>query len=88
MKKRKIPLRLCLGCGMKKDKRELVRVVKTPEGDVLLDETGKKSGRGAYICPNINCFDAALKTKKLEKNLKQAINQDVIEKIRDILNEE
>lgn len=87
MKKRKVPMRLCLGCGSKKDKRELIRVVKTPEGEVFLDETGKKPGRGAYICPHLHCLEAALKTKKLEKSLRQSIDHNVIEKMRDTLNQ-
>ena len=56
MKTKKIPMRMCLGCGEMKPKRELIRVVKSKEGDISLDLTGKKSGRGAYICKSVECF--------------------------------
>ena len=61
MKPKKIPMRMCLGCGENKPKRELVRVVKSPEGEISLDLTGKKSGRGAYICRNAECLIKARK---------------------------
>ena len=66
MKERKIPLRMCTGCAEHKPKRELVRVVKSPEGEISLDLTGKKPGRGAYICPNADCLNKAKKAKRLE----------------------
>ena len=59
MKTKKIPMRMCLGCGEMKPKRELIRVVKSKEGDISLDLTGKKSGRGAYICKSVECFEKA-----------------------------
>jgi len=68
-KKKKIPERKCIGCGEKRAKKELLRVVRTPEGTVLLDFTGKKSGRGAYICMNVACLKKARKAKRLERNL-------------------
>ena len=61
MKTKKIPMRMCLGCGEMKPKRELIRVVKSKEGDISLDLTGKKSGRGAYICKSVECFEKARK---------------------------
>ena len=67
MKERKIPLRMCTGCGEHKPKRELVRVVKSPEGEISLDITGKKPGRGAYICPCADCLIKAKKARRLEK---------------------
>lgn len=64
---KKIPLRKCTGCGEMKPKRELIRVVKGPEGDISLDVTGKKAGRGAYVCPCLDCLADARKAKRLEK---------------------
>ena len=69
MKVKKIPLRMCTGCMEMKPKKELIRVVKTPEGEVTVDLTGKKSGRGAYICRNIECLEKAFKAKRLSRNL-------------------
>lgn len=65
MKTKKIPMRMCLGCGEMKPKRELIRVVKSKEGDISLDLTGKKSGRGAYICKSVECFEKARKARKV-----------------------
>ncbi len=80
-KPRKIPLRMCVGCQEKKNKRELVRIVRTPEGDIVLDATGKKAGRGAYICPLRECLEAAIKKKRLEKSLQQLISREVLEEL-------
>ncbi|MGR6836114.1 RNase P modulator RnpM [Syntrophomonas erecta] len=80
-KPRKIPQRMCVGCRQMKNKKELMRVVKTPEGDIQLDLTGKKSGRGAYICPNESCFNQAIKGKRLQKALEQEIPGEVIQLI-------
>ena len=82
---KKIPQRMCLGCQSRKDKRDLVRVVRTPEGEVLLDKTGKKNGRGAYICPNLDCLEQVMKTKRLEKSLEVEISTEVYEKLREAL---
>ncbi|MCL5677306.1 MAG: YlxR family protein, partial [Firmicutes bacterium] len=68
-KVRRVPMRLCLGCGQMKPKKELTRVVRTPEGLVDIDTTGKKSGRGAYLCRSAECLDIAIKGKKLERAL-------------------
>lgn len=73
MAEKKIPMRKCLGCNEMKPKRELIRAVKSPDGEITLDLTGKKSGRGAYICPNKNCFDKARKSKRFEKALDTSI---------------
>lgn len=67
MKEKKIPLRMCSGCGEHKQKRELVRVVKSPQGEISLDLTGRKAGRGAYICFNLLCLQKARKARRLEK---------------------
>lgn len=77
--KRKIPMRMCTGCGEMKPKLELVRVVKGPEGDVSVDLTGKKPGRGAYICHSAECLQAARKKRRLEKAFSCQINDEVYE---------
>lgn len=77
MKQKKLPLRKCLGCGEQKPKKELVRIVKSPEGDISLDLTGKKSGRGAYICHNSACLEKAKKAKRLERAFECAIPDEV-----------
>ncbi|MBS4031403.1 MAG: YlxR family protein [Clostridiales bacterium] len=78
MKIRKVPLRVCIGCQEQKSKRELVRIVRTPEGNIELDPTGKKAGRGTYICPNRHCLDAAVKGKRIERSLKHAISPTIV----------
>ena len=77
MKTKKIPMRLCLGCGEMKPKRELIRVVKSKEGDISLDLTGKKSGRGAYICKSVECFEKARKARKFERSFSCMISEDI-----------
>jgi len=77
--KRKIPMRMCVGCREMKPKKELLRVVKPAEGECSIDRTGKMSGRGAYVCPNAECFKKAQKTKALEKALEAAIASEVFE---------
>ncbi len=67
MKQKKLPLRMCAGCGEHKPKKELVRVVKSPEGEISLDLTGRKPGRGAYICPARDCLQKARKAHRLER---------------------
>ena len=77
MKTKKIPMRMCLGCGEMKPKRELIRVVKSKEGDISLDLTGKKSGRGAYICKGVECFEKARKARKFERSFSCMISEDI-----------
>lgn len=77
MKVKKIPLRKCTGCGEMFDKRELVRVVKSPEGEVSLDLTGKKAGRGAYVCRNSECLKKARKKKAFERAFQIAISDEI-----------
>lgn len=79
---RKIPLRMCVGCRERKNKKELTRIVRTPEGNVILDPTGKKAGRGAYICPNSVCLEKVVKSKGLDKALEVIIDQNVVEQLR------
>ena len=80
-KKKKIPQRRCVGCGETKDKKELVRVVRTPEGEVCLDLTGKKSGRGAYVCHSAACLRKARKSKRIEQNLEVGIPEELYDKL-------
>ena len=76
-KVKKTPQRQCLGCGEHRDKRELLRVVRAPDGTVSLDFTGKKSGRGAYICKNVACLKQARRTQRLSRNLECQIPEEV-----------
>ncbi len=86
MAERKIPMRKCLGCNEMKPKKELIRAVKSPDGEVSLDLTGKKSGRGAYICPDKNCFQKARKGKRLERALETTIPDNVYDAMAEELN--
>ena len=86
-KQRKIPQRQCVGCRTMKDKKALVRIVKTPEGEICVDATGKKSGRGAYICPNAECLRLARKSRKLEKSFSCRISDEVYDNMERELNE-
>ncbi|NMA33056.1 MAG: YlxR family protein [Clostridiaceae bacterium] len=79
MKKKRIPLRMCIGCHEMKPKKELIRIVRDKEGTISVDLTGKKSGRGAYICRNIDCLRNARKSKKLERAFETAMDETVYE---------
>ena len=92
MKQKKLPMRKCTGCGEMKEKRELIRVVKAPDvkndsgevieqGQVSLDLTGKKSGRGAYVCKSTDCFEKARKARRFERSLSCKIPEDVYEQM-------
>lgn len=74
---KKIPMRQCVGCREMKPKRELIRVIRTSEDAIQIDATGKKNGRGAYICPKRECLDLAVKSKGLERSLKIAIPKEI-----------
>ena len=78
---KKIPMRQCLGCREMKPKRELLRVVRSPEGEVSLDTRGKKPGRGAYVCPNADCQKKANKTRALSRALETAIPEEVMQRL-------
>lgn len=80
-RKRKIPLRKCVACQEMKPKKELVRVVKTPEDEVIIDVTGKKSGRGAYLCGDIHCFQLAKKNRALDRALKHAVQLELYDRL-------
>ena len=80
-KKRKIPERQCLGCNEHKPKIELIRIVRSPEGEISLDLTGKKSGRGAYICRSKKCFMRARKSKRIDKALDVSVPEEVYDRM-------
>lgn len=79
---KKIPMRQCLGCREMKPKRELIRVVRPPEGEIALDHNGKANGRGAYICPNADCLKKAERAKALERAFAVPVPKEIYEKLR------
>ena len=79
MSTKKIPLRQCIGCGEMKSKKEMIRVLKTAEQDILIDATGRKNGRGAYLCPSRECLRKAVKSRGLDRSFKMAIPKEVYE---------
>lgn len=85
MPAKKVPMRMCSGCGEMKPKRELVRAVKSPDGEISLDLTGKKSGRGAYVCKNMDCLKKARKAKRFERAFSCAIPDDVYRRMEEEL---
>ena len=88
MKSQKIPMRMCLGCNEMKPKKELMRVVKSPEDEISLDFTGKKNGRGAYLCKDVQCFEKARKARRFEKSLSCRIDESVYEVMTNELRKE
>ena len=80
-KVKKIPQRQCLGCNEHKPKAELLRVLRTPEGEIVLDFTGKRSGRGAYICKSVSCLSKARKSHRIERNLECPIPDEVYDRL-------
>ena len=78
---KKIPMRQCVGCGAMHDKRDMMRVVKTPEGDIALDFKGKMNGRGAYLCKDVNCLKKAGKNKGLERAFKMSIPEEIVTRL-------
>ena len=79
MSMKKVPLRQCIGCQEMKSKKEMIRVIKTAEDEIMLDATGRKNGRGAYLCPSRECLKKAVKGKGLERSFKMAIPKEVYE---------
>lgn len=79
------PQRTCMGCNEKKDKKDLIRIVKNKEGEVSIDKTGKQEGRGAYICDKIECLDKVIKSKRLERVLEIKISQEIYENLRGVI---
>jgi len=84
---KKMPMRKCIGCNEMKDKKELIRIVRNNVGEIDVDPIGKMPGRGAYICKSVNCFDTAVKAKRLERAFKNRIPDDVYMKLRQVLEE-
>ena len=84
--KKHIPLRMCSGCGEMFQKKELIRVVRAADGSVSLDLTGKKSGRGAYLCRSLDCFRKARKTRRMERSLGVSISEEVYDAMEQELN--
>ena len=80
--KNKTPLRQCTGCREMKSKKEMIRVLKTPENEIVLDATGRKNGRGAYVCLSQECLDKAVKSRGLERSLKMAVPAEVYEDLK------
>lgn len=80
-----IPQRTCIGCNLKADKNSFIRIVKNKEGKITVDRTGKASGRGAYICDNIECLEKAIKGKKLEKAFEMKIEENVYDDLRGVM---
>ena len=78
---KKSPMRKCVGCQEMKNKKEMIRIIRTAENEFMLDATGKRNGRGAYICPRKECFDRAVKSRGLERSFKQAIPEEVYESV-------
>ena len=85
---RKIPERMCLGCHTKRPKGKRVRLVRSPDGEIFLDASGKAKGRGAYLCPHPDCLEQALKGKRLERALRSAINKDFLAELEARFTEE
>ena len=85
MKKKKIPIRKCIACGEGKPKKDLLRIVKTSEGEVKVDLTGKVNGRGAYVCPTIECLELAIKTKKISRSLEVEITDSVFQELKEVV---
>ncbi|MDD3222162.1 MAG: YlxR family protein [Clostridia bacterium] len=80
---KKLPLRQCTGCREMKNKKDMIRVIKTAEGDICIDATGRKNGRGAYICPDIKCLEQAMKNRGLERSLKTSIPAEVYQQLEE-----
>jgi len=85
MKPKKIPMRMCVGCREMKPKRELIRVVRAPDGTVSMDPVGKKPGRGAYVCRNVDCLKRAIKQRQLERQLEVQLTPEVAQQLQDTM---
>lgn len=88
MQKKKIPMRMCLGCNEMKPKKELIRIVKTPENEIMVDLKGKDNGRGAYICRDAECLKKAVKAKRLERTFATEISDEIYETLKKDLTDE
>ncbi len=88
MTEKKIPMRKCIGCNEMKEKKQLIRIVRNNEGVINIDRVGKMPGRGAYICNDVKCFDAAVKARRLEKAFKAKLPDDIYPSLREMISEE
>lgn len=86
VKPRKIPMRTCMGCNTTRPKKELVRIVRLVNGELMIDHKGKVSGRGAYVCPEVSCVRQAIKTRRLERSLQVQVTDDVQAALEDLVN--
>ncbi len=82
------PQRTCMGCNTKKDKKDLIRIVKNKENEISIDRTGKKEGRGAYLCDDIQCLEKVIKSKRLERVLDTKISNEIYENLRGVMLEQ
>lgn len=82
---KKMPQRTCMGCNLKKDKSEFIRIVKNKAGEINIDKTGKMPGRGAYLCDNVECLEKAIKTKRIDRVFETKIDEDIYEKLRGVM---
>ena len=82
---KKQPQRTCMGCNQKKDKKELIRIVKNKDNEISIDKTGKKEGRGAYICDDVKCLKKLQKSKRLERVFEMQISQEIYESLRGVI---
>ena len=82
---KKQPQRTCMGCNQKKNKKELIRIVKNKNNEISVDRTGKKEGRGAYICDDVNCLEKVIKSKRLERVLEIPISKEIYESLRGVI---
>ena len=82
---KKQPQRTCMGCNEKKDKKDLIRIVKNKDNEISIDRTGKKEGRGAYICDDVNCLEKVIKSKRLERIFEMSISQEIYDSLRGVI---
>lgn len=85
MKPRKVPIRTCAACRTSGEKKGLLRIVRTPAGDVMIDETGKTAGRGTYLCPSPECLRRAVKEKRLSRALKMEIPEEILRRLEQMI---
>ncbi len=83
---KKKPQRTCMGCNSKKDKSELIRIVKNNKNEITVDKTGKLEGRGAYICNNMECLEKAIKSRRIEKAIEAKISDEIFEQLKSLIN--
>ncbi len=82
---KKMPQRTCMGCNIKKDKKDFIRIVKNKEGEISIDKTGKMPGRGAYLCDDIKCLEKAMKSKRIDKIFETKIDDEIYQKLRGVI---